>query len=214
MLFIALAMLLTGIAVSTLGFKMFKILLPILGLVAGAQVGFIGFQGVFGVGIVSTSVAIFVAMAVGVVMALLSFVFFEVAVTIYMALLGASALTYLGVSLGVGDNSFVMWILALTGLIIGLTVTKSQTFSARLIMSLTSFIGVALILSSVFLIFGQISVEQLYQQGVAASIVKTVDQSFLWLFVWLGGSMIAMQAQKNTFNLEILKNQYQFKSAK
>lgn len=213
MLFTAVVLLITGIAVSLLGFKLFKLLLPILGLVVGAEVGFVGFQGIFGVGIVSTTVAVFVALAVGVIMALLSFMFFEIAVTIYVAILGASALSYLGIVLGLGENVFVMWLLAFAGLVMGLSVTRSRTFSASLIMSVTSFIGVAMILSSIFLIVGNVTIAELNEQGITASIIKIVNQSFLWLFVWLSGSMIALQVQKSILLSEILKNQYQFQAS-
>lgn len=210
MLLISLGLLATGVAVGLLGYKMFKILLPLMGLVVGTEIGFVGFQAAFGSGAVSTTIAIFVAVATGMLLALLSFLFFEIAIKIYIAILGVAALTYLGVALGVGNNDIVMWLLALAGAVIGLSLTMGRAFSASFIIGITSFIGTALILSSVFLIAGKVSVEQLSQEGVLESIVRVVDQSFLWLFVWLAGSIIAIQAQKRLLILQILNNEYQF----
>ena len=77
MVLVALALMGVGLLSSLLGFKLFKVLLPVVGLVAGAMVGFSGFQGIFGTGAVSTTVAVFVAITVGLLMAMLSFVYFN-----------------------------------------------------------------------------------------------------------------------------------------
>ena len=83
MLIISLLLLMVGAASALLGFQLFRVLLPLVGLVAGTVIGFTGFQGVFGSGAVSTTVAVFVAIAVGILMAVLSYLFFGVAVTVF-----------------------------------------------------------------------------------------------------------------------------------
>lgn len=214
MLVVATILLITGVAVSLLGHKLFRILLPLLGLVGGTAVGFVGFQGVFGTGAVSTTVAFFVAIAVGLLLAILSFLFFEIAVIVYVALLGASVMSYLGIALGLGSNGFVLFLLSVAGFVLGLSIASSATFSTSLVIAVTSFAGVALILASVMLIVGDVTAAQLNNEGVIRSVLKVVDQSFLWMFVWLSGSVVAVHAQKSMLMLEVLGNDYQFNGTK
>ena len=82
MLILAAALILLGGVTAVLGLKLFRLLLPIVGLVAGVMVGFGGVQGVFGTGAISLAIAIVMALIVGVIMAILSFVFYEIAVYI------------------------------------------------------------------------------------------------------------------------------------
>jgi len=210
MVVVAIVLLITGLLVGLLGHKLFRVFLPLLGLVGGAAVGFVGFQGVFGKGAVSTTVAVFVAIAVGLMLALLSFLFFELALTVYVALLGGSAFSYLGVSLGLGENGFVLFLLTVAGFVLGLSVAGSKGFSSSMVVMVTAFAGMALVLASVFLIAGNVSLNQLYEQGVIRSVLDVIDQSFLWLFVWVASSLIAVHIQKLTLLQEILENKYQF----
>jgi len=210
MVFAAIALLITGLLVGTLGHKLFRVFLPLLGLVGGTAVGFVGFQAVFGTGVVSTTVAVFVALLVGLLLGLLSFLFFELALTVYVALLGASAFSYLGVALGLGQNGFVLLLLSIAGFVLGLAVAGSVGFSTSLVIAVTSFAGAALVLASVFLIAGNVSVAQLHDEGIIRSVLAVVDQSFLWLFVWLSGSLLAVHVQRLVLVQELLANKYQF----
>lgn len=210
----AIVLLLAGLAVSLLGYKLFMILLPFIGLVGGTMVGFVGFQSVFGKGVISTTVAIFVAVIVGVLLALLSFLFFSFTVTLYTALLGASAFSYLGIALGLGSSGFLLFALGVFGFILGLILASNVGFSDRLVMALTSFIGVAFILASVFLIAGKVSVEGLNETGVIQSVAKVVDQSFLWFFVWFGGAMVAIAFQRKTLPVVVMGDQFVYDPSK
>ncbi len=211
---LSILLLLAGVVVGLAGFKFFHLLLPVIGLVSGTMAGFIGFQGVFGTGVVSTTVAIFVALAVGIVMALLSFFFFEVAVFVYTAILGASVMAYLGVALGLGENGFIMFLLGLFGFVVGAVIASHAEFSTNLILAVTSFVGVAFILASVFLLVGNVSVAQLHETGIVKTVLEVVDQSFLWLFVWISGSVVAMAIQRSMLKLDVLGNRYQFEPVK
>ncbi len=209
-MFLAITLLVIGVLLSLSGLKFIRLLLPLVGLVGGAMAGFTGFQAVFGTSAVSTTVAVFMAIAVGLLLALLSFFFFEIAVFVYTALLGASIFGYLGIALGVSGNGFVMFLLSLTGFILGAVVASSPEFSANLIMTLTSFGGVALILGGIFLIAGHVSVDQLNQDGIINTVLKVIDQSVIWFFVWLGGSLVTLQAQLKMHAIEVFGNRYEY----
>jgi len=207
---LALVLLLVGVALSLAGLKFIRLLLPVVGLVTGTIAGFEGFQGVFGTGAVSTTIAIFVAIAVGLLLMLLSFFFFEIAVFLYTAIISASVAGYLGIALGVGNNGFIMFMLAVSGFILGAVLASSKAFSANLLMVLTSFGGIAFILAGVFLLVGNVTVDQLSQTGVIKTVLKVIDQSIIWFFVWLGGSLLALQVQKSTEQLEVLGSVYEY----
>ena len=214
MFLVALTLMAVGLLASTLGYKLFRVLLPLVGLVAGTMVGFIGFQGVFGKGAVSTTVAVFVALTVGLLMGILSFVYFEIAVIALMAIIGASLFTYLGVALGLQDNGFILFMLGLSGAILGLVASSSGAMGASLVMVVTSMAGVAFILAGVFLIAGDVTLNQLNDDGVVRTVVSVIDQSFLWTFVWLAGSVVASQAQMRTAVAEFMDDSYAYKPAK
>lgn len=214
MVLIAMLLLASGVLVAFTGHKLFRLMLPLLGLVGGMMVGFSGFQAVFGTGVVSTTVAVFVAFVVGVVLAVLSYLFFEIALTLYVALLTASAFAYLGIALGLGKGGFVLFLLSMAGFFIGLSIAGNVGFSTRFVIALTSFAGVALVLASLFLIVGHVTVDQLNDKGIISTVASVVDQSFLWLFVWLGGSLFAIQVQHRVLLLEGLGDQYEYKSKK
>jgi hypothetical protein len=210
MVLVAFLLLVTGLLVGLLGQKLFRVLLPLLGLVGGTVVGFVGFQAVFGTSALSTTMAVFVAVIVGLVLALLSFLFFELALTIAVALLGASAFSYLGIALGLQENGFVLFLLSLAGFVLGLAVSSSAAFSASFVISITAFAGAALVLSSTFLIAGSVTLTQLYEEGIIRTVLNVVDQSFLWFFVWLTTSLIAAHVQRWLLVQEVMGNRYQF----
>jgi hypothetical protein len=197
-----------------LGLKLFKLLLPLLGLVSGFLVGFVGVQGVFGTGSLSNVMAVMVALAVGVLLAVLSFAFFDIAIVVFTALVGASALSYLGVALGLNQDGFVVFLLALSGAIFGFMAAQRYPVGVQLVVTLTSLIGVAYVLTGFMLVAGTVNLEQLNNQGVVTTLLRVVDQSFLWFFVWVGGSLMAMQIQYRLAVIDALSNMFAYEEAR
>lgn len=195
MVLFAFALLATGLLCATLGARLAKILLPLFGLFAGIVIGFTGVQAIFGTGVLSTTVAVFVSFAVGLLLAVLSYVFFDLAVTVLMGLVVANALAFLGIALGLRENGFVVLMLYITGLVVGIKYALRNPTAEAFLIYLTSLMGVAMILGSIFLISGDLTLDQLANNGVVASSVEVINQSFLWLLVWLGGAMVMAQVQ-------------------
>lgn len=192
------------------GQKLFRLLLPIAGLIVGAMVGFSGVQAVLGSGAVSLSIAVLVSVMVAVLMGLLSFVFYEVAVIVFCTILGASFFTFLGVAIGLEDNGFVLTLLGLAGGVIGFIYSNRSGLPASLIFSITSFWGVAMIMAAIMLFAGDVSLDQLHDDGVVRTVIQEVDQSFLWLFVWIAGSLIAMNIQIKLAMQEFMTDSFAF----
>lgn len=208
MLITSILLIAVGIVAAVLGAGLFKLLLPLFGLVIGAIVGFVGFQGVFGTGVVSTTMAIVIALAVGVLMGMLAYLFFELAVVIFAIAAGAMVFTYLGIALGLAEDGFVVFLLGLAGAILAGILATRYSVGTQLVVALTSLLGVGYILIGLFLIIGEVSMNDLAETGIVTTLLNVVDQSFLWLFVWLGGALISMQIQYRILLAEVLSAAY------
>lgn len=203
-----------GLITSLLGLKLFKLLLPLLGLVSGFMIGFVGTQGVFGSGRFSSAMAVFIALFVGLLLAILSFMFLDIAMRVIMVLLGAGAFSYLGVALGLRADGFVIFLMALSGGIIGFMVAQRYPIGVQLVVTLTSLLGVAYILTGFMLVAGTVTLNELNSQGVVASLLRVVDQSFVWFFVWIGGSVFASRLQYRLAVVEALSNMFAYEESR
>lgn len=210
MLIVSTLLIAIGLVVALMGVKLFRLLLPVVGLVTGAIAGFIGMQAVFGTGAVGVTLAVVVALMLGILLALLSFAFFDLAVIVYIAMLGAGVFAYLGVALGLNQDGFIVFLLGLSGAILVGTWAATSAAGLQIVTVLTSFIGVAYIMAGIFLVAGNVTMDDLSQHGVGGSIVKVVDQSFLWMFVWLGASLVAWQVQMKAIFDEMLTKSFEY----
>lgn len=214
MIIVATLLLAFGLVTSLLGLKLFKLLLPVLGLVSGFMIGFVGTQGVFGTGALSSAMAVLVALVVGVLLAVLSFVFFDIAVVVLSAVVGASALSYLGIALGLRQEGFVVFLLAVAGGILGLLAAQRYPIGVKLVVTLSSLLGVAYILTGFMLVAGTVNLDQLNNQGVVSTLLRVVDQSFLWFFVWVGGALLAMQIQYRLAVIDALSSAFAYEESR
>lgn len=210
MLIVATLLIAIGVVVGLLGAKLFRVLLPIIGLVSGFMVGFIGVQAVFGTGVVAITMAVAVAVIAGLILAILSFAFFDLAVIVYTALLGAGALSYLGVALGLNKEGFLVFMLGLAGAILTAIWASKRAVSTGIVVALTSFAGAAYVLAGFLLIVGNLTLDSLNESGVNGAILNVVDQSFIWFFVWVGLGLVAMQLQFRAIVSELFTNAMQY----
>ena len=214
MIIIATVLILLGGSSALIGVKLFRLLLPLIGFTAGLMVGFGGVQAVFGTGAVSTTIAVVMAVIVGARMALLSFLFYEIAIVVLSIVLGASFLTYLGVAIGLENAGFILFLLGLTGGIIGFMVAMSTNLSVSFIIVATSMIGVGYILAGILLIVGAITIDDLSNGGIIPTVVRTVDQSFLWVFVWIAGIIVSMNIQTKALAQEFMNDKFEYTVSK
>jgi hypothetical protein len=210
MIIIATGLILIGGISALVGVKLFRLLLPLIGFIAGIMVGFGGVQAVFGTGAVSTTIAVVMAVIVGAIMALLSFLFFELAIVIISMIVGASLMTYLGVAIGLENAGFILFLLGLTGAIFGFLLSAGSNLSVAFVVFVTSMLGVGYILAGVLLLVGTISLNDLSDGGIIPAVVETVDQSFLWLFVWIAGTIVATNIQTKALAQEFMDNQFEY----
>lgn len=214
MIIIATGLILLGGISALVGVKLFRLLLPLIGFVAGVMVGFGGVQAIFGTGVVSTTIAVVMAVVVGAIMALLSFLFYEIAIVILSVMIGVSIFTFLGVAIGLENAGFILFLLGLTGGILGFIVAAGSNLSVAFIIVATSMLGVAYILAGAMLIAGTISLDTLSNGGIIPAVVDTVDQSFLWLLVWIAGTVVSMNIQTRALAQEFMDNQFEYTVSK
>lgn len=199
-MFIAVSLIVVGLAVGLLGLRLFRIMLPLAGLIVGAIAGFSGIQGIFGTGITSTTIAVLVACILGLIMAVLSYAFFDIALTILVAVGVSSLFTLFGLALGLHENGFVLVLLSVSGFILGAYLAiMSPLLSVNVVALATAFAGVGFMLAGLFIIGHSVSIDELGSHGVIASVAERVNDSLWWIFVWIAGIVVLYYAQMNRF---------------
>jgi len=178
---IGLFAILVGAAFCFQGFKYFLILLPIWGFLAGFVFGANGIHYLFGDGFFSSSLSIFVGIAVGIGFAIISYLYYYFAVI----LLGAS----LGYLLGIG---FMDWlniggILAwIVGIIVGGLFAYGfiiLAMPAVLAIWGTAIAGAAAIAGGLVILLGRAPVSSLDGGTIGSAIA---DTSMPWLWIVIG----------------------------
>lgn len=210
MVILALSMIIVGAMVGLFGFKLFRILLPLAGLLTGLVVGFTGFQNVFGTGVISSSVAVLVALFVGLLMGLLAFAFFDVALIVFSIVIGITLFQFLGIALGLGNIGFIMFLLALAGGIMGFVFSTSRPIVPAFIIALSSILGVSLAFGGIMLMTGNISLDQIHNTGVIRTVMLQVDQSLLWLFLWITLSIVTMYVQRGLLIADLVGDKFEY----
>ena len=199
-MFIAVSLIVVGLAVGLLGLRLFRVMLPLAGLIVGAIAGFTGIQGIFGTGVTSTTIAVLVACILGLVMAVLSYAFFDIALMILVAIGVSSLFTIFGLALGLYDNGFALALLSLSGFILGAYLAiMSPLLSVNVVALATAFAGVGFILAGLFVIGHSITIDDLGSGGVIATVAERVNDSLWWMFVWIAGIVMLYYAQMNRF---------------
>lgn len=208
-IFIAICLIVAGLAIGFLGLKLFRLMLPLAGLLVGAVIGFTGMQGIFGTGVASTTVAIITACVFGLVMAVLSYAFFDIALVILVGLGISSLFTLLGVALGLSVNGFMMFMLSVSGFIIGLYLASaSPLLSANLVTLATALVGMGLVLGGIFLIGSSVTLEELGTNGIINTVAERVHTSFWWVFIWMSGAIIMRLTQVHAMILDIFPDEF------
>lgn len=210
-LFVAICLIVVGLATGLLGLKLFRVLLPIAGLIIGATIGFTGIQGIFGTGVTSTTIAVLVAVLFGLILAVLSYAFFDIAVVVLMGAAVSSLFTLIGLAFGLSANGFVIGLLSLSGFIIGLIVAARSTLLAESLVTLvTAFVGAGLVLGGVFVLSSGVPLADMQANGVISSVAAHISSSAWWVLVWIAGAVIMRFVQLRTLFLELFPEAFSY----
>jgi hypothetical protein len=141
-----------GLAVCFAGYRLFLILLPIWGFIFGLALGAQTIQALFGVGFLSTVTSWVVGFIVGGVFAVLSYLFYMVAVALIAGSLGYSIGVGLLLAIGMQMN-FIVWLVGIVVAVALIVVTFRFNLAKWVIIIATGILGAEVIIGSIVLMF-------------------------------------------------------------
>jgi len=182
--------LLFGLAVIFGGYRLFLILLPIWGFFFGFALGTQTLQVLFGVGFMATITSWVVGFITGAIFAVLSYLFYMVAVALLSGAFGYALAVGLLAAIGL-DFGIIAWII---GIIVGIAVAAAVIFfniQKYAIIVITAISGTSVIIFTMLAAFGGLSPLALLLDPVRLAI----QNSFWWLifFLVLAGAGIYIQ---------------------
>ncbi len=190
---VALVLLLVGGTFCFAGYRFFHWLIPIWGFVVGFLTTATVIRDLYGGGFLATAAGWAFGVVIGLLIAVVAFTFYYVAVVI----LGAS----LGFMLGIGGaslfGSLPGWLILLIGVLAAVDAALLIVFfdlPKGLIVVFSALSGAAAIISGVLLLFGQISIESL-RNGVVGDLIRG---SWLWSAIALGVAIVGMIVQSTS----------------
>jgi hypothetical protein len=172
--------LLVGLVVTFGGYRLFLILLPIWGFFFGFGLGAQTLQVIFGIGFLATVTSWVVGFFVGAIFAVLSYLFYMVAVALMSGSFGygltVAVLTGIGLNFG-----FLVWLIAIIAAVIVAAVVVLFNLQKYAIIIITAMGGTGAIIFTLLAAFGELTPAQILVGPVAAAIAN----SFWWLLFFL-----------------------------
>lgn len=185
-----LIMLAAGLALAFSGLRIFMLALPILGFIAGMSLGLALMYWAFDEGILATSAGVIVGFLIGIVFAVLSYMFWYLAVLFGTATIGASLGSGLMNVFDVSTN----WVIVLAALIGGMAfvaLTMALDLPVYWVVVATAFNGAAWAVAGLLLLFDQIDRHQLTYGTLWAA----AGESWLWIIGWVVVAAVGMGSQ-------------------
>jgi len=194
-LVIAILALLVGAAFCFGGFRFFLILLPIWAFLVGFNVGTDAISAIFGDGSFATVTSWVVGFVVALVFAVLSYLFYWVAVVLLGAAvgyaIGASAWGLIG-----NEHGLVAFVVGIICAFVLGAVTLFLNVPKYLVVLLSAIGGAATILAGWFLLIGQISSDQVYWTTVGALIKDSWFYLIVFAALAVAGLVVQMRAPR------------------
>lgn len=187
---VGIIMLVLGAFLVLIGIRVFFAALPIMGFIVGMTGGLALMDHLFDNRFLSTTTGIIVGLILGVVGALISYLYWYIAVV-----LGAS---YIGASIGTGlmeafdvNSQWVIFIVALIGAIILAALTILLNLPVYWVIVNTSFVGATLVIGGLMLALNRIDRVDLGYGAVTAAI----NESWFWVIAWIVVAAVGIGAQ-------------------
>lgn len=186
--------LLFGTVLTFFGYRLFLVLLPIWGFFFGLWLGAQSMQVLFGVGFFATVTSWVVGFIVGLVFAVLSYLFYLVAVAIIAGSLGY--LVAVGILLAIGlSMNWIVWIIGILVAIALAAVTLIFNLQKWVIIIATSLVGAAVIFGSFFVLFNPYA--PLLENPIKTFIGSNPLVLILTIVVAVLGIIVQYRANKN-----------------
>jgi cell division protein FtsL len=186
-----------GLVLCFAGYRLFIILLPIWGFVFGLVFGAQSIQLLFGSGFLATVTSWVVGLIVGAIFAVLSYLFYIVAVAIIAGSLGYGLTVAFLFLIGM-DANWLMWLIGIVVAIAFAVVTIVFNLQKWVVIAATAILGSAAMIETVVFLFRPAAV--LLENPVKAAL----DASPLVLIVFLVFAILGIVAQvMNTRNFVV-----------
>jgi hypothetical protein len=193
---VALFALIFGLAFCFAGYRVFLVMLPIWGFFAGFWLGAEATSLLLGTGFLATTTGWVIGFVVGLLGAVLSYLFYMLGVGLLAAAfgwaMGAGFMNALGFDPGLLTAMVgIIAALMMAGLVVLLNIQK------YVIIAITAIGGANAIVLSGLLLFGRVSLEEL--RGAGNAIAPILQDSWFWLVIWLalGAAGLIVQIMTN-----------------
>ena len=187
-----------GLLLAFFGYRLFLVLLPIWGFFFGLWLGADTMQVLFGEGFLATVTSWVLGFVVGALFAVLSYLFYFVAVAVIAGSLGYFAAV--GVMLAIGmDPGFLVWLIGLIVGVVFIFVTFQFNLQKWVIILATAFMGAGVTFATFILLFNPLA------KFLENPVKVALDQSafLLVLFALMVAAGIVVQyLQNKTYTLE------------
>ena len=191
--------LLFGLALVFGGYRLFLFLLPIWGFFFGFGLGAQTLQVIFGVGFLATVSSWVVGFIVGAIFAVLSYLFYTIAVALLSGSFGYGLAVGLLTAIGL-DFGFLVWLI---GIVVGVVVAGVVLYfniQKYAIILITAVGGTSAIIFTLLALFGNLTPAQL----LLAPVRVAFQNSFLWVIFFVVMVVAGFVVQlRDTRNFEI-----------
>lgn len=177
---IGLLTLLFGLAVATMGLRLWFWMLPVLGFLIGFSLGTVLVFQLAGDGVLQTLLSWVVGIVAGVAFALASWFWWYLGVILAAGSVGAGLATALATSFG-AERGWVLLLFALIGATLFVAAALVLRLPIYLVIASTAIAGALAAVTGLLLIFNRIDVEVL-GRGYAVAII---DHSPGWWLLWI-----------------------------
>jgi hypothetical protein len=183
-----------GLTVAFAGYKLLWIILPIWGFFAGFAIGAQAIQAVTGDAFLATVTSWVVGFVVGAIFALLSYLFYFLAVALLSGGFGyglaVGILTWIGLDFGL-----LVWLLGIAAAVIVAVIVLTLNVQKYAVIVVTAFGGTGVIVYTFLVAFGDLSLTEM----LTAPVLTAINDSWFWFvfYVVVVAASIYFQLQTN-----------------
>jgi hypothetical protein len=203
---VALFAVIIGIVFCFWGYRFFLVMLPIWGFFAGLWLGAMGVSLLLGEGFLATVTGLVVGIILGVVGALLSYLFYMAGVVLIAAVFGGALGSAIMTAIGF-DPGFLVALVGILSAIAVVILALVFNLQKYVIVVLTAVLGADLIVLSGLLLFGIVNLPDLQ---LNPNLFRPVTQaSWLGILIWLALAIAGLVVQvRNSRDFTFSKDRY------
>ena len=186
--------LLFGLAVAFGGYRLFLILLPIWGFFFGFGLGAQTLQAIFGVGFLATITSWVVGFIVGLIFAVLSYLFYIFAVALLSGSFGYSLAVGILTAIGF-DLGLLVWLIGIVAGIALAVVVLAFNIQKYAIIVITAIVGTGIVIFTILASVGGLTAAEL----TGSPVLRAIQDSGWWLvfFIVVAAAGIIVQLRAN-----------------